>query len=141
MLQITDTISIHEDELVFTASRSGGPGGQNVNKVSTRVTLEFDLEHSPGLGEPQKALIRARLATRVSKAGVLRVVAQVHRSQSANREEAILRFIRLLQEALKPRVPRRPTSMPAATKRVRLEEKLRRGRLKQDRAKPAPQDD
>jgi len=138
MIQINDAVRIQDEELVFSASRSGGPGGQNVNKVNTRVTLEFDLEHSPAFDEAQRALLRQRLATRLTKEGVLRVVAQVHRSQAANREEALARFVRLLQAALKPRAPRRPTAVPAATKRARLDQKIRRGRLKQHRTKPAP---
>ena len=73
MIEVTDQISIPEDELVFTASHSGGPGGQNVNKVSSRMTLWFDVVNSPSLSLEQKDLVMSRLKTRIGKDGVLRV--------------------------------------------------------------------
>ena len=135
MIAITNDISIAESELSFTASRSSGPGGQNVNKVSTRVTLRFDLEGTPHLTAEQKALIRRRLATRISKEGVLSVSSQRHRSQSANREAATERFVDLLQQALEVDPDRRPTRVPKRIDRRRLEEKRWRSRLKQDRGR------
>jgi ribosome-associated protein len=134
MVYITDDLEIPEGELTFTTSRSGGPGGQNVNKVSTRVTLLFDLAGSPRLSEREKALVRERLAGRVNREGVLRVVSQRHRTQLANRETSVQRFARLLREALTEAPQRVPVDVPQAVGQRRLEEKRRRGRLKRDRA-------
>lgn len=135
MLPITDDIAIPDSELSFTASRSSGPGGQNVNKVSTRVTLRFDLEASPQLTAEQKERIRERLATRVSKQGVLSVSAQRERSQSANREAATERFVELLRAALEVDPERRPTRVPRGVERRRLENKRRRSRVKRQRSR------
>ena len=134
MIRITDKLSIPEDELKFTASRSSGPGGQHVNKTSTRVMLRFDVVNSPSLTEEQKAQVLDRLATRISNEGILRVVSQQTRSQSSNRELAVERFIDLLQQALKIELPRKRTSLSAAARQKRLDKKRRRSRLKQERS-------
>jgi len=141
MIYINERVSIPEDELVFTASRSGGPGGQHVNKVSSRVTLRFDLDASPSLTDGQKHRVRHRLATRVSRDGVLRVVCRRHRSQLANRREAIERFSELLRSALQRPRRRRKTGVPAAAKRRRLEDKKHRGELKRRRSGPGAAED
>jgi ribosome-associated protein len=133
MIRITDQLTIPEHELWFTTARSGGPGGQNVNKVSSRVTLWFDVASSPSLSERQKHRIRTRLATRVNRDGILRVVSQQHRSQTANRDTAIERFIALLREALTEAPTRHKTRVPAAAKRRRLDEKKRQSQTKQQR--------
>lgn len=135
MIQVTETLSISEDELSFTASRSAGPGGQNVNKVNTRVTLWFDVENSPSLSPQQQELIRRRLSRRVSRAGVLRIVCQKHRSQSANRKAAIENFIELLSAALQVRKRRKRTNMSAAARQDRRQEKAQRSELKRIRSK------
>src|SRR5208337_1771946 len=101
MIEITDQVSIPEEELRFTASLSSGPGGQNVNKVSSRITLWFDVVNSPSLSPEQKELIQSRLATRIGKNGVLRVISQQTRSQLENKELAIERFAELLRDELK----------------------------------------
>lgn len=140
MIAITDQLTIPESELTYTTSRSGGPGGQHVNKVSSRVTLRFNVTESPSLSDEQKRLILSRLATRVNKAGVLQVVSQKHRSQTANRDTAVERFIALLRDAL-ARVPRREkTAMPRVARKRRLDEKRQRSQLKQGRAKRATWD-
>ena len=139
-IPIEETLSIPESELTFTASRSGGPGGQHVNKVSSRVTLYFDLDGSPSLTEAQKRRVRARLATRVGRDGRLRVVCQIHRSQAANRREAVERFATLLRGALKRRRRRRKTGVPSAERRRRLEEKRRQGQLKRLRSRRVQDD-
>ena len=135
MIRITNDISIFEDDLVFKASRSGGPGGQNINKVNTRVTLFFDAANCQGLSDEQKARVLARLATRADRNGVIRVVSQKFRTQRANRRAAVERFRELLAEALKTRRTRKPTGVPHAARQRRLQEKRRRSILKQQRAK------
>jgi ribosome-associated protein len=141
MIDITDHLAIPESEVTFTASRSSGPGGQHVNKISSRVILRFDVSTSPSLSEAQKRCILSRLATRVSKDGMLRVVSQQHRSQSANRQVAIARFAALLRAALAPVPVREQTTVPAAARQRRLEQKKRRGQLKQQRTTRVEQDE
>ncbi len=131
---ITPDCRVPMDELSFSASRSSGPGGQHVNKTSTRVTLLFDVARSPSLREDQRSLIRERLSSRINSSGVLRVVAQRERSQLANKELAIQRFCALLREALSVQTPRRPTRPSVAAEGSRLAEKRARGALKRDRA-------
>ena len=133
-MQVTDTLSIPEEELRFKASRSSGPGGQNVNKLNTRMTLLFDVANSPSLSQEQKESFQRRLATRINHEGVLRVVCQRHRTQAANRRGATERFAEVLGDALKKRRPRRKTQVSAAVKRRRREERKRRSRLKQSRS-------
>ena len=135
MIEITSDMSISENEFVFKASRSGGPGGQNVNKVNTRVTLFFDVINCESLSDAQKRRILARLATRTDKNGVLRVVSQKYRTQKANREAAIERLQGLLADVLKNRPVRKKTKIPRAVNQRRLEEKRRRSLLKQQRAR------
>ena len=96
MLRLTPDAAIAMDELRFTASTASGPGGQHVNKVSTRITLLFDLDGSPSLSDSQKARIHASLSSRIGKDGVLRVVAQTTRSQLTNKGLAVERFVALL---------------------------------------------
>ncbi|MFA5863289.1 MAG: alternative ribosome rescue aminoacyl-tRNA hydrolase ArfB [Phycisphaerae bacterium] len=126
-------LQISKDELVFTATRSSGPGGQNVNKVSTRVILSFDVINSPSLTDDQKLLIRNRLATRINKEGILRVVSQQTRSQAENRQIALERFIELLQEALKRMPIRKKTKITRSAQHRRLVGKKQRSRLKERR--------
>ena len=135
MIRITDQLSILEDELKFTASRSRGPGGQHLNKASTRVTLRFDLANSPSLSPDQKQLLQERLPTRISKQGVLRVVSQKTRSQAANRKAALKRFVELLQQSLELRPERKPLRMPSAATEKRIADKKRRGHLKRERGR------
>ena len=141
MIQITDQLSIPKDELKFTASRSRGPGGQHVNKTSTRVTLGFDVVNSPSLTSEQKQLVLDRLATRISKKGILRVISQKTRSQAANKEVALERFIELLQQAFKQKRKRKPTKIPQAATQKRVDEKKQRGKLKRERAWKVTPDD
>ncbi len=135
MIEIANGTHIPEDELVFKASRSGGPGGQNVNKVNTRVTLFFDVANCENLSGTQKRRILPQLATRIDKNGVLRVVSQKYRTQKANRRMAVERLQQLLADALKIRPARKKTRIPYAAKQRRLEEKKRRSLLKQQRAR------
>ncbi len=134
MIDIAAGTAISEDEVTFVTSRSSGPGGQNVNKVETRVSLLFDLEASPSLTDDQKARLRERLATRISKAGVLRVTSQRHRSQSANRDAALERFVALVRAALEDEPVRRPTRPGRQARQRRLDEKKRRSAVKRRRS-------
>jgi len=135
MIDITDNISIRDDELIFKASRSSGPGGQNVNKVNTRITLFFDVSNCESFSDVQKRRILSRLSTRADKNGLIRVASQKFRTQKANRRAAVERLQQLLIEALKTRPVRKKTKVSYAVKQRRLEEKRRRSLLKQQRAK------
>jgi len=128
-------LEIPEGELEFVASRSGGPGGQNVNKVSSRVTLRFDVGHSGSLNEEQRTRIQRRLATRINKDGVLQVTSQRTRSQDLNRADAIERFAELLRAALREDKPRVKTRATRSSKEERLKEKRMRTTVKQARVK------
>ncbi len=122
-------------------ARSGGPGGQHVNKVSTRVTLRFDFQACEVLTPAQRGRIRQRLATRLSHDGRLRVVSRKSRTQSVNRAAAERRLIELLREALKVRRVRRPTRPTPASRERRLAEKRRQAETKRRRqSKPSLQD-
>ncbi len=132
---------IVEHELRFTYSRSSGPGGQNVNRVETRVTLLFDVLRSPSLTEEHKLRIATHLATRINKEGILRVISQRHRTREANRRAAAERFEELLTGALRSKRPRRKTRVPRKARRRRLEGKRRRGELKRSRARPGSRDE
>jgi len=123
-------------ELKFETSRSSGPGGQHVNKVSTQVTLCFDVEASASLTAEQKKRIQRMLEHRINKEGVLRVTSRKHRSQLANRKAAIERFVGLLTEALAIPKRRYKTKKPRVAIERRLEQKTKRSRLKQLRQKP-----
>jgi len=135
MLDIVGGTQISEGELLFKASRSGGPGGQNVNKLNTRMTLLFDVAGSPSLSDEQRRRVRSVLATRIDKQGVLRVVSQRFRTQQANRQAAMDRFVQLLADALSPQPVRKETKAPAGARQRRLEDKKHRSRIKQHRSR------
>ncbi len=135
VLQINDKVSIPLAELSFRFSRSSGPGGQHVQKSSTRVELLFDVANSPSLTEAQRARVLERLAGYVDSAGVLHLVAQSERSQVRNREQVVARFEALLRKALKRRKRRKPTKPTAASRERRLHEKRKRSRVKEWREK------
>ena len=133
-LELLHGVLVPAQLLRAVTSRSGGPGGQNVNKVETKVTIELDVESLP-LDEADKALVRERLATRISRAGVLRVTSQAERSQSANRDRALARMEEVLRDALARSKPRRATRISRAQKEKRRLDKKRRSEAKKLRGR------
>ena len=140
MIAVVDGLEIPENELEFAVSRSGGPGGQNVNKVSTRVTLRFNVDASQVLNSDQRRRIHSRLASRISKEGILQVTSQRTRSQELNRADALERFAELLREALHRETPRIPTRVSRAAKIKRVEEKKKRTKVKVARSRKGWED-
>jgi ribosome-associated protein len=130
---VSKSLSIPESEISFRFSRSGGPGGQNVNKVSSRVLLEFDIMNSPSLSDAQRRRLLHRLELRLDGDGVLRIQVDDSRSQWQNRQIALKRFAELLSDALKVQKRRIPTRRSAAANSRRLEAKKRRGDIKRGR--------
>ena len=130
MIRITDQISIEESELEESFVRSSGPGGQNVNKLSTAVQMRFDVRRSPSLPNDVAVRLMRLAGKRLTKDGVLVIVAQNHRTQERNRAEALERLIALVQEAAIRPIPRRPTKPTKASREKRLEGKKLRSGLK-----------
>jgi ribosome-associated protein len=137
MIRITDHIAIDESEISETFIRASGPGGQNVNKLSTAVQLRFDVRHSPSLPDEVRARLERLAGRRLTNDGVLVITAQRYRTQERNREDALARLVELVQAATVRPVKRRPTRPTFASKVRRLEGKKRRGDIKALRgAKP-----
>jgi len=133
-LDLGDGVIVPADALRAVFSRSGGPGGQNVNKVETRVTIEVDVDALP-LTVEQKDRVRERLASRINRAGVLRATSQTARTQGDNRDRALARLEELLREALEEQTPRKKTRVPKSVKRRRVDEKKRRSETKRLRGR------
>ena len=127
---INNHVTIPRSELHFKFARGGGPGGQNVNKVETRVELLFDVAHSPSFSDGDRDKLLSHLRSRITDDGILQIISGESRSQWQNREKAIDRFISLLQAALRPRKKRVKTKVPHGVKQKRLESKKRRGEIK-----------
>ncbi len=138
MIRVTDDILIPEAELSFSFVRAAGPGGQNVNKVSTAVQLRFDATASPSLpGDVRERLIDLA-GNRITGEGVLVIEAQRFRSQHRNREDAVDRLVRLIRRATHKPKKRRKTRPTRASVERRLESKQHRSRLKNSRRSPRP---
>jgi ribosome-associated protein len=139
-LVVTPQLSIPFSELDYSASRSGGPGGQHVNTSSTRIEVWWDVAGSPTLTPEQRAQLLERLRTRLDSAGRLRLVSSSSRSQLRNREDVTARLQSVLAAALAVRKKRKPTRPSRAAKAARLEAKRRRAATKQRRRSPPTED-
>jgi ribosome-associated protein len=138
---VTRALRIPRSEVLFEFSRSGGPGGQHVNKVSTRVDLLFDVLNSPSLSQDQRERILRALGSRIGRDGFLRVTSSSSRSQWKNRVEAVDKFVALLQQALKPRVVRVPTKPTTGSRERRFSGKMIQSKKKRLRSSPSTGDD
>ena len=139
-LDVSPELRLPLAELEYRATRSGGPGGQHVNKTSTRVEVWWDVAASPSLTDDQRARLLSRLATRLDRAGRLRLVSSGSRSQLRNREDVTERLRDVVAKALVVPRLRRRTKPTRASKVARVEAKRRRSAIKRDRRRP-PDDD
>jgi ribosome-associated protein len=133
---ITGALTLDPGEIEETFVRAAGPGGQHVNTTSTAVQLRFDVRRSPSLPEDVRQRLERLAGRRLTRDGVLVLVAQGERSQKRNREEALDRLVALIRAAAQPPVPRKKTRTPKASKRRRLDDKKRHGTTKSLRARP-----
>ena len=135
MITINDNITVADAELQMTAIRAQGPGGQNVNKVSSAIQLRFDINASTSLPEETKTRLLQLADRRISKDGIVTIKAQRFRSQDKNKDAAIERLKDLILRATVKQKQRRPTKPSRRVKAKRLDNKTRRARLKQSRGK------
>lgn len=135
MLKINDDLSIPLTEIEISAIRSQGPGGQNVNKVSTAIHIRFDVWSSSALSDRDKERVLRCRDQRISKEGVIVMKSQRYRSQDKNRSDALEKLAEMIRKALVDKKPRRPTKPTKQSQEKRLDEKSKHGRLKQSRAK------
>ncbi|MBT5191846.1 MAG: aminoacyl-tRNA hydrolase [Rhodospirillaceae bacterium] len=140
MIQVTDSISLGEDEIEERFIRAPGPGGQNVNKVASAVQLRFDAASSPALSPSLLRRLRPLAGRRMTQAGVIVLNASRHRSQERNRQDALDRLLELLRAAATPPKHRRPTKPSLGAKRRRMDGKRKRGNLKKTRGAVSAQD-
>ena len=139
MIQISDTISIFEDKIIYKAVRSSGPGGQHVNKVSTAVVLQYDITcHS--YPEWFQINLKKNGGNLVSKSGVLNIKAKSHRSQSRNKDDALNRMIQLFKQSAQNPIQRKKTRTPKRANENRLLNKKKQSQKKQLRKPLGPND-
>ena len=140
MIRVTHTISIDDEDLDEQFVRASGPGGQNVNKLSSAVQLRFDVRHSPNLPGDVRARLERLAGRRLTREGVLIISAQRHRTQERNRQDARERLIELIRRAAIAPIPRRATRPTAGSRERRLQSKKHRSSIKGLRqGKPAPE--
>jgi len=140
MIRVTHTIAIDDDELDEQFVRASGPGGQNVNKLSSAVQLRFDVRHSPNLPGDVRARLERLAGRRLTREGVLIISAQRHRTQERKRQDARERLIELIRRAAIAPIPRRATRPTAGSRERRLQSKKHRSSIKGLRqGKPAPE--
>jgi len=140
MLKITNTILIDDDEIDESFIRSSGPGGQNVNKVSTAVQLRFDAKSSPAITETMLLRMGQIASHLMTKDGVLIITAESHRSQDRNRADARDRLIEIIQKATIVPKRRKPTKPTYSSKLKRMDKKTQRGTTKKNRSKVSKSD-
>ena len=137
VLFIKPGLVIPDSELSERFIHASGPGGQNVNKVASAVQLSFDVLHSPSLPDAVRVALMRLAGSRLSKDGILILVARQHREQERNRADARSRLADLVLKAATPPKPRRPTKIPKSSKRKRLEFKKLRASHKANRSRPS----
>ncbi|WP_332766548.1 alternative ribosome rescue aminoacyl-tRNA hydrolase ArfB [Phenylobacterium sp.] len=141
MIEVTPTISLSDDELIERFIRAAGPGGQNVNKVSTAVELRFDVRGSPSLPNDVAIRLMKLGGRKVTQDGVLVLVAMTHRTQERNRADALARLLELIRKAAEPPPPPRKKTKPTKASKIRrVDAKVRRGGIKSNRGRVTGED-